>query len=201
MSTTSGRVRVYLACSLDGFIAGVDDNLLWLPGAEPDTPHESDAPDPPPDADSGDLPDDCVVTYDDFMADVGALLMGRRTLDVVLGFGVRWPYGETPVLVATHRRFAPPVDSVRAVQGDIADLVGLALEAAEGKDVYLDGGNLIRQALDAGLVDEMIVAIAPVLLGDGLPLFAGLANRQDFEFVWVGRLGMGMVQYCVRPRK
>jgi dihydrofolate reductase len=200
MSTTSARVRVYLACSLDGFIAGVDDDLSWLPGAEPDAAEPSS--DPAVKTDSVvDVPDDGAITYDNFMADVGALLMGRRTLDVVVGFGVPWPYGETPVLVATHRPLAPPADSVRAVQGDITELIELALESADGKDVYLDGGILIGQALDAGLVDEMIVSVAPVLLGDGRPLFAGITRRQDFEFVWLGRLGMGMVQYCVRQRK
>ncbi len=126
----TGRVRVYIATSLDGFIAGPGDDLSWLPGSDEMSAGLEDA------TRGGEL------TYEAFMADVGALLMGRRTYDVVRGFDVPWPFEDHPVLVATWRPLDPGAPAtVRAVAGDIRDMVSLALEAAGGRDVYLDGGG------------------------------------------------------------
>ena len=171
----AGRIRVFIACSLDGFIAGVDDDLSWLPPAGDD--------------DHG---------YAAFMADVGALLMGRGTYDVVTGFDA-WPYGERPVLVATTRPLLPAVTAVRAVQGPIAALVAEARVAAGEGDVYLDGGELIRQALDADLIDELTVTVVPVILGAGHPLFAGVAHRRQLELIG-HRVAGSLVQLTLRPR-
>ncbi|MFN3202361.1 MAG: dihydrofolate reductase family protein [Bradymonadia bacterium] len=178
---TTGRLRVYIACSLDGFIAGTDSDLSWLPGADGGTA----------DADSGDA-----ITYGQFMGDVGAMLMGRQTYDVVSGFGGPWPYGDTPVLVATHRALEDAPDSVQAVSGDFSDLVAQALTRAGGKDVYLDGGALVRQALELDLVDQAIVTVVPVILGEGVPLFAGLRQRKAMQFDAVHRYGE-MVQWVL----
>ncbi len=143
------------------------------------------------------LPTDA-VNYEDFMADVGALLMGRRTHDVVQGFDVPWPYGPRPVLVATRRPLEPAADTVRAVRGSIDELVDQALEAAGGKDVYVDGGDIIRQVMDAGRVDELIVTIAPLVLGSGRPLFAGATRRHSLEIVEHTSMG-AMVQLRMLP--
>jgi dihydrofolate reductase len=177
------RVRVFLAMSLDGFIAGDDDDLSWLPE--------------PPYDDAG-SPD--ALTWERFMDDVGALLMGRGTYDVVRGFDVDWPWGDRPVLVATHRDLdeGAPVP-VRRIEGTIDHLVTEAKRAAAGKDVYIDGGILVRQACDAGLVDEMTISIAPVTLGSGHPLFAGLADRLRWTIEEVHRSLGGMVQLRLTP--
>ena len=182
------RVCVYIACSLDGFIAGADDDLSWLPGADGSTS------DGEMDRDEG------AVGFEEFMADVGALLMGRRTYDAVAGFGGDWPYGDRPVLVATHRPIDAAVDSVRAVSGDIGQLVAQARDAAQGKTVYLDGGNLIRQALDAGLIDELIVTFAPIILGQGHSLFTGVTKRHALTIVGHHRYG-SMLQLHARPAR
>lgn len=78
------------------------------------------------------------------------MLMGRRTYDVASGFEGEWPYGETPVLVATTRPLSPVHKSVSAMSGTLEELVARARELAGARDVYLDGGVLIRLALDAG---------------------------------------------------
>ena len=151
-----GRVRVFIAMSLDGFIAGPDHDLSWLP-------------EPRAGEDFG---------YAAFMAQTGAILMGRSTYDVVAGFDGPWPYGETPVLVATRRDLDDPAaPTVEAVSGTPQELVAAAHERAVGRDVYLDGGDLVRQALDAGLVDELTITVIPVILGAGSPLFAGARRR------------------------
>ncbi len=171
----SGEVRVFIACSLDGFIAGPDHDLSWLP--------------PPGDDDHG---------YRAFFAGVGALLMGRRTHDVVAGFEGPWPYEDRPVLVATRRPLTPKAASVRAVSGSITELVAAARAEAGERDVYLDGGDIIRQALDADLVDVMTVSLIPVILGAGYPLFAGVQQRRKLELV-ASKPGPELVQLTYRP--
>lgn len=200
------RVRVYIACSLDGFIAGTGDDLSWLPGAVPEESKESSAgPDAAAaEAEPGESAREAssdAVGYEAFIAEVGALLMGRRTYDMVVGFGGEWPYGDKPVLVATRRPLESSVPTVRAVGGDVREMVDAAKRAAGGKDVYVDGGNLIRQALDVELVDEMIVTMVPVLLGEGHPLFAGVSRRHQLEFLGHAPFGDGMLQVRCRPRR
>jgi dihydrofolate reductase len=178
----AGRVRVYIAASLDGFIAGPDDALDWLPTPSPDEA----------------LPEG-VLGFEAFMRDVGAMLMGRRTYDVVRGLGA-WPYGDTPVLVATHRPLEPAAPTVRAVQGEITALLDEALRVADGRDVYVDGGATLRAAMDAGRVDDLVITVAPVVLGAGTPLFAGVTRPHRLEILSHRDYGAGMVQLHVRPR-
>ncbi|MFO7181877.1 MAG: dihydrofolate reductase family protein [Pseudomonadota bacterium] len=173
----SGRVRVFVACSLDGFIAGPNDDLSWLP-----PPAEG--------ADHG---------YSEFFEGVGALLMGRRTYDVVTTFA-SWPYDDRPVLVATRRPLTPKVPTVRPVQGPITELVAEARAVAQGRDVYVDGGDVIRQALDADRVDALTVTIVPVILGSGHPLFAG-ATRRHALTVTGNRMTHGLVQLDLVPTR
>jgi dihydrofolate reductase len=178
----SGKVRVYIAMSLDGFIAGPNDELDWLGDPTPD----------------GELPAG-VLGFDAFMADVGAMVMGRRTYDAVRGMGPAWFYGDTPVLVATHRPLAGDLPTVRAVSGDIGALLDEALTVAAGKDVYVDGGATIRAAMEAGRVDDLVVTVVPTVLGAGKPLFAGLSRRYPLEILSHRDYGRGMVQLRARP--
>jgi dihydrofolate reductase len=125
--------------------------------------------------------------------------MGRRTFDVVDGFGA-WPYDDKPVFVATSRPFECDEPTVRAVSGTPQELVAaVRADAGEG-GIYLDGGALIRSFLDAGLVDEVTVTVIPVVLGEGVPLFAGSAARHRLALEQVRELGAGVVQlrYFVR---
>jgi dihydrofolate reductase len=187
---SNGRVRVYIACSLDGFIAGPGGDLSWLPGADPD----ASAP-----VASSQEPG--AVEFDEFFADVGAILKGRATYEVVDGFGGPWAYGEVPVLVATGRSLNASRPTVTAVSGDIEELIETARTAAKDNDVYLDGGNVIRQALDAGLVDEMIITFVPVILGSGHALFAGATKRHELQFRGHHTLRPGMFQVRATPVK
>ena len=107
--------------------------------------------------------------------------MGRRTYDVVAGFD-SWGYGDIPVLVPTHRPLEPLRRSVRAVNGPIAELIDEALTVADGKDVYVDGGGLVQQALAADRLDELILTVVPIVLGDGVRLFGPLAKPRNFNF-------------------
>ncbi len=165
------KTRVFIASSLDGYIAGSDDELDWLPQDE-----------------------GVEDTFTPFFEHIGAMLMGRRTFDVVSDFEGAWPYGETPILVATSRALATPLASVTSAAGDIAQLIEQAKQLARGRDVYIDGGALIRSAMDAGLVDEITVTMIPIVLGAGLPLFAGCARRHSLELLGVRSIGGGLVE-------
>jgi len=99
--------------------------------------------------------------------------------------------------VATHRPLVPLAPTVRAVSGDIDALVATARAAAGARDVYLDGADLVRQALDARLVDAMTITFVPVLLGAGVRLFEGLLARHALTFRSHHRLGRDLVQLTV----
>lgn len=172
------KLRVFIASSLDGFIAGPNDELDWLPATD------SDVED----------------TFTPFMAGIGALLMGRRTYEVARGFDGPWPYGDTPVLVVTKQLLSGAPSSVTTVAGDLATLVRVAKEAAGGRDVYVDGGTLIRSMLDAGLIHEVTVTLVPLVLGMGIPLFAGCYHRHSLELVSSRPIGCGLVQVTYRVR-
>jgi len=174
--------QVYCAASLDGFIAGSNDDLSWLGELDPDL-----------EGDPGTL------SFPEFVGQAGAMLMGRRTFDVVMGFGGEWPYGDLPILVATSRELPDAPRSVSACRGDIRDLCRQAVGAGGDGNVYLDGGGIISQALDAGCVDEMILTVVPILLGAGIPIYTG-AQRHRFNAEHLGRLGT-MMQIRLTPRE
>ena len=170
-------IRVFIACSLDGFIAGPDGDLSWLPV---------------PQAGGEDY------GYGEHMAQTAAILMGRSTYDAVTEMdpGGEWFYGETPLFVATHRPLGePPAGAtVHAVSGDPVDLVA-AVQAKIGVGgIYADGGELIRQLLDAALIDELVVTVVPVILGSGPPLFAGAGRRHQLELQGTSSYENGLVQ-------
>ena len=171
----TGTARVFIACSLDGFVAGPEDDLSWLPA-------------PVAGEDYG---------YAEFMAGTAAILMGRRTYDVAAAFA-DWPYGDTPVFVATSRPIDPVAPTVRAVHGSPAELLA-AVRAETAGGIYLDGGSLIRACLDAGLIDELTVTVVPVVLGDGTPLFAGVAAPHRLALESATPYPNGLVQLRYRP--
>ena len=171
------RARVFIATSLDSFIAGPNDELDWLPQGA-----------------------DITDTFTPFLAQVGAMLMGRRTFDVVTGFEGKWPYGDTPVVVATSRPLPAARQSVRSATGHIGELIALAKELAGDRDVYVDGGTLIRAALDANLIDELTVTMVPIVLGAGVPLFAGIGRRHELALHASRPIGGGLVQLTYLPQ-
>jgi dihydrofolate reductase len=171
-------IRAYLASSLDGQIAGPGDDLSWLPAPEPAL---------------GDL------GFSAFLEQIGALLVGRRTWDVVQGFGGPLPWGERPVLVATHRPLdgAPP--QVEAAAGPIGALLDRAVALAGGRDVYVDGGTLVREALAADRLDLLTLTVVPTALGGGVSLFAGLGAPARFRRGEVRVLPLGLTQIDLWP--
>jgi dihydrofolate reductase len=150
---TRPQCSVYIATSLDGFIARPDGGIDWL------NPMMQAGED---------------YGYQRFFASIDAIVFGRKTYETALGFDP-WPYAGKRCVVLTHR----PIDARHGEErhdGPLAELVDRL--GAEGvRRVYIDGGEVIRQFLAAGLVDDVTLSIVPVLLGEGLPLFRGGAER------------------------
>lgn len=155
----------YTASSIDGFIADAENSLEWL------FPNDIDQAGP--------------MNYQGFIADVGALAMGATTYQWLLdNFADEWHY-EQPVWVFTHRAFPTPAADVRFASGEVASLHADLVAAAQGKHVWVvGGGELAGQFADAGLLDEIWVQYAPVVLGVGAPL---LPRRLDLTLLEVAR--------------
>ena len=147
------KASVFIGTSVDGFIARVNGDLDFLPpgGGEPHG-------------------------YDEFMATVDALVIGRKTYETVLSF-YAWPYGEKPVFVLSSRALAPapPEAMVERMSGDPSQIVS-QLEARGIRHIYVDGGITIQRFLQAGLIQRLIITRVPVLIGSGIPLFGALEH-------------------------
>lgn len=170
------EVNVFLAISLDGFIADSDGQLGWL------APFGSDSPD-----DTG---------YTALMQRIDVLVMGRNTYETVLAFG-EWPYAGKRVVVLSHRPVAD--ERVEPFSGPIEEL--LAQLSEQGcRAVYLDGGAVARQALQAAMIDRMTLSWAPVLLGQGKPLFGPDLPMTTLSLIDHKVLPSGLVQCTYKPK-
>ncbi|MHA1936688.1 MAG: dihydrofolate reductase family protein [Candidatus Thorarchaeota archaeon] len=152
---------VYIATSLDGFIATSDGGLDWL--EEIPNPERSD------------------YGYAEFMSGIDAIVMGRNTFEKVLTFDF-WPY-DKPVFVPSKGKVDVPKElenQVKTVTGNPKELVGQLKELGH-QNLYIDGGITIQGFLEEDLIDEMIITRVPVLLGNGIPLFGSLARRLHFN--------------------
>jgi len=159
--------QYYTATTLDGFIADPSNSLDWLFTRARDEGGPLD--------------------YDAFIAEVGALAMGSTTYEWLLDHTEEWPY-DIPCWVFTHRSLRIVLGaSIELVSGDVAPVHERMVAAAGGRNVWIvGGGDLAGQFADAGLLDEVLVTIAPVTLGAGAPL---LPRRVELRLEELGRNG------------
>jgi dihydrofolate reductase len=169
------KVVVFLGISLDGFIAAEGGDLSWLSACANESTAETG--------------------YDQLMDQTDALLLGRNTYDAVRQFS-SWPYGAKPVYVLTHRPIRP-AHGERAMQGNIEQALR-AVHASGAKTVYLDGGDVVRQALQRNLVEELVLSWVPVVLGSGIRLFAKGLSPSSWHLVHSRSFQSGMVQASYR---
>jgi dihydrofolate reductase len=165
------KASAFIGTSLDGFIARTNGGLDFLPpgGGEPHG-------------------------YDEFMATVDALVIGRKTFETVLTFDA-WPYGEKPVVVLSGRPLAPapPGAAVERMSGAPAEIVS-QLAARGIRHVYVDGGITIQRFLQDGLIQRLIVTRVPVLIGTGIPLFGRVPSDIVLRHVGTRQYASGLVQ-------
>jgi dihydrofolate reductase len=166
------KVSVFIGTSVDGFIARPNGDLDFLPpgGGEPHG-------------------------YDEFMASVDALVIGRKTFETVLAYPT-WPYGKKCVVVLSGH----PLDFSGVRGGVVEQMAGPPPEivsklAARGvQHVYVDGGVTIQGFLRAGLVQRLIITRVPVLIGEGIPLFGSLPRDVRLSHVATRHYPSGLVQ-------
>jgi dihydrofolate reductase len=160
------RVSVYIATSLDGFIAREDGALDWLNEANAAIPEGED------------------LGFRAFLDSVDTLIMGRKTYEQVMSFG-QWPYGQTPVIVLSRNSISfPPIlpDAVTHSSESPRDLYErLSSEGIE--HIYVDGGITIQGFLSEGLVDEITVTVIPVILGAGIAPYG--SQKRDIRLTHV----------------
>jgi len=168
----SMNCSVFIASSLDGFIARTDGSIDWLPTGG-----------------TGDY------GYSDFMAAVDCVIMGRATFEKVLSFG-DWPFAQKPVVVLSKTGTAIPArlaSTVRRLSAPPRDVVQTLTR--EGlNSFYIDGGRTIQGFLAAGLITRLIVTRVPILLGAGLPLFGHLTHDQKLLHIKTTPFADGLVQ-------
>ncbi|GAB4149080.1 MAG: dihydrofolate reductase family protein [Patescibacteria group bacterium] len=171
------KVILYIAVTVDGYIADKDGGVDWLQEFQ-------------------------VSKYDygfeDFYADIGSIVMGSITYEQVLSFGVEWPYSGVKTYVLSHRELPAATDSVSFYHGDLTELVERL--KYEGNIWLVGGGQVVSQFINLNLVDEIQLAVIPVLLGKGIPLFREFANHLKLELTQnqVFDNGAMLVKYRIR---
>ena len=174
------RTSVFVGTSLDGFIARPDGTFDFLStgGAETE-PHG----------------------FEEFLATVDALVMGRNTSDVVRPFPT-WPYGAKPVFVLSTRPLPPPPGGaiVERISGTPPEVLS-QLSTRGFRHVYVDGGATIQAFLRAGLVQRLVISRVPVLIGEGIALFGAVDRDIQLRHVVTRQFSSGLVQseYAVGP--
>jgi dihydrofolate reductase len=167
-------IKLYIATSLDGFIARENGSIDWL------TEYENS-----PETDYG---------YSEFYASIGTVLMGRKTYEQVLGFG-DWPYKEKKSYVFTRQK--EPMrreNNVEFVSGDIGEFVRQLRENTE-EGIWLVGGSqIIKIFFERDLVQDLIVFVVPIILGSGIPLFDHIGKEIRLRTGRVEKYENGLVK-------
>ncbi|HLO58933.1 MAG TPA: dihydrofolate reductase family protein [Bacteroidales bacterium] len=171
------KVILYIACSLDGFIAAPGDNLDFLSMVEK------------PGEDYG---------YAEFMKGIDTAIMGKRTYDWVKQHAPEYVHEITTyVFTRTQMRVE---GNVIFYNGDLAELA-VKLKSEKGKDIFCEGGAVVaNMLLKQNLIDEFVIACIPVILGSGVRLFGDDGHLQNLELCWVKQFDTGLVQVKYRRK-
>lgn len=167
------KASVFIATSVDGFIARKNGSIDWLPAEETNEDYG----------------------YKEFIDSVDAIVMGRNTFESILAMEW-WPYGEKPVIVLSHRPFITPPKikgNVNRMSEEPITLVS-RLEKLGYSHIYVDGGITIQSFLKAGLISQLIITRIPVLIGDGIPLFGPLTHDIRLQHLLTKQYRNGLVQ-------
>jgi len=164
------KLSVFVGTSLDGFIARRNGDYDFLP-ADGGEPHG----------------------YDEFIASVDTILIGRKTFEVVLKLP-RWPYGDKRVVVLSHSPldFSGITGRVEHMSGEPGQ-IAQKLAATGAKDVYVDGGITVQEFLRAGHIHHLTVTRVPVLIGEGIPLFGSVPRDIKLRHVGTRQYKTGLV--------
>jgi dihydrofolate reductase len=168
------RVTLYIASSFDGYISGPNGELDWLPTGEGEG-----------DEDYG---------YHEFYDSIDTVFMGRTTYKQVLSFDVPYPYTGKTSYVFTRSAEVEKDEHSTFVSEDISSFIE-RIQKSPGKDIWLNGGGqLVTAFMDAGLIDEIVLTIIPIVLGEGIPLLDKLDRRVGLKLIEAKSYDSGFVQ-------
>jgi dihydrofolate reductase len=187
MAERISRVTIHMAASVDGFIARRDGSVDWLETADTFEGGET-------------LGAEYVEA---FLKTIDCYVMGSRTYETALGYeakGLGWVYGDKPTFVLTSRNLPKTRSTVEFYSGDITVLVNDRLKPKFRSIWFVGGGQLSAECLRLGLADEVRYSIMPILIGNGIAFFEGLAKDVPLHLVEVKAYNSGMValRYDVR---
>src|SRR6201982_1626150 len=163
MANPDSRVTIHMGASLDGFIARRDGRVDWLETSDEFV--------------GGDTMDPEFVEA--FLKTIDCYVMGSRTYETALRFeaqGLGWSYGDKPTFVLTSRDLPRTRDTVEFHSGDLARFVNARLRSRFRNTWFVGGGAVSGECLRLGLADEVRYSIMPVVIGEGIPFFRGLAQ-------------------------
>lgn len=168
----SRKLILYIATSLDGYIAKPNDNLDFLSIVEQEG------------QDYG---------YAEFVKTVDTVIIGRKTYDKVISMGVDFPHAKKDTYVIT-RTSRPTIGSVKFYTGDLKLLVN-KLKAGRGDNIYCDGGaEIVNELLKNDLIDEFVISIIPIIVGNGTKLFKAGESELRLELISTKQYDKGLVQ-------
>jgi dihydrofolate reductase len=176
---TQRKVILYIAMSLDGYIAKQDDDISFLSAVEQKG------------QDYG---------YAEFVKTIDTVIWGRKTYDKVLSFGIPYPYPDKKIIVLT-RSPKPDKRNVTFYSGDLKELID-NLNKQNGRNIYIDGGaEIVNELLKLNLIDEMIISVIPVLLGSGITLFQQNRSENVLALINSTQYEKGLVQLHYQVEK
>ncbi len=171
------KASVFVATSVDGFIARLNGDVDWLPNEGNESSEED-------------------YGYQEFIESVDVLVMGRNTYELVLTFGL-WPYGEKPVVVLSSRR---QLDIPEHISGRVESMSAPPREVVRrlaergAKHLYIDGGKTIQGFLAEGLIQQLVITRVPILIGSGIPLFGSIPQDIKLRHIATRTFESGLVQ-------
>ena len=170
------KTSIYIATSVDGFIARKNGELDWLPTLEEAVNNED-------------------YGYQDFINSVDALVMGRNTYESVRAFG-NWPYEKKPVFVLTNQPIDIPDELAAMIESLTASPEEVIRQLSQRgfHHLYIDGGKTIQNFLTAGLINQLIITRVPILIGSGIPLFGALPGDIKLRNIKTRHFSNGLVQ-------
>jgi dihydrofolate reductase len=166
------KLVLYIAMSLDGYIATPEGNLDFLSMVEQEG------------QDYG---------YQDFTNTIDTIIIGRKSYDKVPSMGFAYPHADKDVYIISRTQH-PPVGNFKYYTGDLAELV-TSLKSKPGRHIYCDGGaEIVTELLQHKLIDEFVISIIPILLGDGIRLFKDGRPEQKLKLLFVKQFEKGLAQ-------
>lgn len=178
------EIKLFIATTIDGFIAREDGSLDWLPGSDPNAPE----------AEGGSELNSNDGGYGEFISTIDIVVLGRKTYEEVLGFGVEWPYENCKsYVVSSDKNYETSTDNTFTLNHIDSDTINELKTESELNIWVVGGGQLITEFLNYDAVDEMTISVFPTILGTGIRLFPNKPKETSFTLVKTEQFDSGFV--------